>query len=169
MAFDALFNSNKLISRTPAWTRSKPQNSALWFDTELEIDGVTEANFTLHGECRIDLPDMNVGLELVYRSANGFRRHSLARLDWRALRGGHSNQRRKGWPRPVPRTSDTHYHSFQLNWVDGTKMLPGDLPVADEIDGELQSFESMRSLAGILFRISNIDIVPRPPWEYVLL
>lgn len=169
MSFDTLFNAPKMISRAPVWTRSNPENAVLWFDTEIEIDGVTEANFTLHGECRIDMIDQNVGLELVYRTANGYRRHSLARIDWRSIRGGHSNPRRRGWPRPIARAPDTHYHSFELNWLSGTKMRPGDLPIADKISEELQAFESLRSFAGILFRISNIDIVPRPPWEYKLL
>lgn len=45
-------------------------------------------------------------------------------------------------------------------------MRPGDLPVATEIDGELQTFESFRAMAGFLLRISNIELIKRPPWDY---
>lgn len=46
-------------------------------------------------------------------------------------------------------------------------MRKGDLPVADEIDGELQSFEQARAFAGFYLGISNIELVKRPPWEYL--
>lgn len=163
MAFDALFNAPKQLVSAPVWTRSDPEKMALWFDVPLEIDGIVEASFTLHGECRFDLQDQNVGLELVYRHAGGHRRHALARLDWLSIKGGHTNKRRNGWPRPISRAPSTHYHPFELNWLGDTRMRPGDLPVADKIDGGLQTFESARVLAGFLFRISNIDLVPRPP------
>jgi hypothetical protein len=169
MAYDALFNAPKSLAQSPVWIRSHPEKTGLWFDVPIEIGEVVEANFTLHGECRLDLQDQNVGLELVHRSAGGYRRRSLARLDWRSIKGGHTNKKRSGWPYPIPRAPATHHHPFELNWIEGTTMRPGDLPVADGIDGELQTFESMRAMAGFLFRISNIDLVPRPPWVYTLV
>jgi len=169
MAYDALFNAPKSLAQAPVWTRSDPEKAVLWFDVPIEIDGLVVANFTLHGECRLDLQDQNVGLELIHRSAGGYRRRALGRLDWLSIKGGHTNKKRRGWPYPCPRTPPTHYHSFDLNWLGDTNMRPGDLPVADGIDGELQTFESMRAMAGFLFRISNIELVPRPPWVYTLV
>jgi hypothetical protein len=47
-------------------------------------------------------------------------------------------------------------------------MRNGNLPQAVELDEEPQSFESLREVVGNLFRINNIDVVSRPPWEYNL-
>jgi hypothetical protein len=47
-------------------------------------------------------------------------------------------------------------------------MRRGNLRQAVDIDEELQTFEAFRDHVGNLFRISNIDIVPRPPWVYDL-
>lgn len=43
-----------------------------------------------------------------------------------------------------------------------------DLSQAEPLPEEIQSFESLREYTGKLFRISNIDIVDRPDWEYRL-
>jgi hypothetical protein len=170
MAFQELASVTKRIARFPGWQRSGPEKSVLWFDAELEIEGVVEQGFILHGECRIDLPDQNVGLEIVYTIPGSRRRIPLARVDWLSIRGGHRNKRRKGWPMKGKRMPPTHFHPFDLNFNASTgKMRPGDLPVAAEISGELQTFESARAMAGFLLRISNIDLVSRPPWEYRLL
>jgi hypothetical protein len=49
---------------------------------------------------------------------------------------------------------------------DEGRMRLGDLPFAEEIDEQLQSFEDARSYAGKVFKINNIDVVPRPGWVY---
>lgn len=170
MSFEALAIEQKQIATFPGWQRAGLEKAALWFDAPLEIGGVTERAFTLHGEARLDLADQNVGLELVYTIPNTRRRFSLARVDWRSIKGGHSNKRRKGWPLRGKRLPETHFHPFDLNYNATTKkMRTGDLPVAVEIVGELQTFESYRAMAGFLLRISNIDLVERPPWEYRLI
>ncbi|GEM_PF-4655246 len=121
----------------------------------------------LHGEARSDMPNMNVGLELVYKNPLTKKRFALARLDWKSWKNQHRNKRRKGWPLRGKLCGETHYHAFELNYVaDKEKMRPGDLPVADDIDGELQTFESLRAMAGFLLGINNIELVKRPPWEY---
>ena len=170
MSFTTLATETKLIARFPGWQRAGFEKTALWFDAELEIGGVVEKGFTLHGEARVDLPDRNVGLEIVYTIPGTRRRIPLARVDWLSIKGGHSNKRRSGWPMKGKRVPPTHFHPFDLNFNASTgKMRPGDLPVAVEISGELQSFESARAMAGFLLRISNIDLVDRPPWEYRLV
>lgn len=169
MPLSALANEGKLIARFPGWQRSGPERVALWFNADLEIGGVVEAGFTLHGEARIDLPDQNVGLELVYQIPGSKRRFSIARLDWRSIKGGHSNNRRPEGMGLKRRVGPTHFHRFELNYVASAgRMRAGDLPYAEEIAAELQGFESARFYAGKLLGISNIDLVTPPPWEYVL-
>jgi len=43
-----------------------------------------------------------------------------------------------------------------------------DLSQAEPMPSEIQSFESVRSYAGKLFRINNTGLVSQPPWEYRL-
>jgi len=40
--------------------------------------------------------------------------------------------------------------------------------MAEDIDQQIQTFESLRAAVGILFRINNIDVVQPPKWEYDL-
>jgi aspartate aminotransferase-like enzyme len=44
-----------------------------------------------------------------------------------------------------------------------------DLSQAEPMSEEIETFESLRSYAGKLFRISNIGLVERPAWQYRLL
>ena len=165
MSFDALVNQPKLLVNFPGWQRSGHEMNSLWFDAPLEIGGIVEPSFTLHGEARLDMPDRNVGLELVYRYPNSSRRFALVRLDWLSWKGGHTNPRRRNWPLRGKRVGATHAHPFELNFLPHKRaMRPGDLPIAVEIDGELQTFEQARAFAGFLLGISNIELVSRPPW-----
>jgi hypothetical protein len=41
-------------------------------------------------------------------------------------------------------------------------------PCAKPLDSEPQSFEELKDLVGIQFRIKNIAVVPRPEWAYTL-
>ena len=95
----------------------------------------------------------------------------LARFDWRSLNGGHSNPRRDylgDWS--GRRLGATHYHPFAMNYDNSikTRMRNTDLKGATEIDVDLQTFEAMRATVGKLFKINNIEVVERPPWEYKL-
>ncbi len=169
MSFDALANTVKTIPLFTGWQTTGHEASTAWFEVALEIDGIVEPSVTLHGEARADMPDMSVGFEIYFRYPNSKRKVALARLDWKSWKGGHTNKRKRGWPEPERRrVGETHFHAFELNWhPEKKKLRRGDLPVAAEIDGELQSFESARAMAGFLLRISNIDLVTRPPWRYI--
>jgi hypothetical protein len=141
----------------------------MWFNAPLEVDGVIEANFTLHGESRMDLQDQNIGLEIQFQLPGRRQRFSLARLDWRSIKGGHTNPRRPGKALSGRRVSETHYHDFWLNYeADKGRMAKGDLPFARDIIDKLQTFEELRSQAGVFFNINNIELVNRPPWAYDL-
>ena len=44
----------------------------------------------------------------------------------------------------------------------------GNLPMAEDMPEEIKSFEGLRDFTGKSFRITNMDIVGLPRWEYDL-
>lgn len=169
MPLDAMFQAEKAIATFPGWSQPEMETGFMWFMAPLEIGGVVEADFVLFGGCNANLPDRNVLFELRVGAPGNNRRIPLARLEWRSVQGGHLNRRRRGNKWSGKRVSATHYHSFEANWSATHQRMRGkNLPQAVEIEEEPQSFESLRVEVGNLFRINNIEIVSRPPWEYNL-
>jgi hypothetical protein len=81
MAFRELFEAQKTLVSFPGWSEPEGEARVSWFDAPLDVGGVIEAGFILHGECRRDLPDQNVGFDLQVRLPGQKRKLSLARLD----------------------------------------------------------------------------------------
>lgn len=164
-----MFHAEKAIATFPGWSQPEVETDFVWFLAPLEIGGVVETNFVLFGGCNHRLADRNVTFELQVGAPGQRKKIPLARVEWRSIKGGHSNRRRGGNAFAGKRVTDTHYHSFEANWVASERrMRNGNLPQAVELDEEPQSFESLREVVGNLFRINNIDVVSRPPWEYNL-
>jgi hypothetical protein len=169
MPLETLFKAEKAVAAFSGWSPPEPETDFMWFHAPLEINGVVEADFVLFGGCNFRLRDKNVIFELRVGAPGQKRKVPLARVEWRSVKGGHSNRRRGGNAWAGKRVSDTHYHSFEANWVERERrMRVGNLPQAEELPEEPQSFESLRSTVGNLFRIKNIDVVSVPPWEYGL-
>jgi len=169
MPYPALFNAKKALARFPGWSEPEPETDYIWFNAPIEIAGVVETSFVLHGGCIRTVPDRNVTFELRCSAPSKKRTMPIARIEWRSLQGGHSNRRRKGSAASGKRVSETHHHSFDLNWIESERrMRSGNLPQAEEIDQEIQSFESLLDCVGKLFRINNMRIVTCPPWAYDL-
>lgn len=168
MPLPRLVTSWKSIANPVEWSKPDPEDGYIRFYAPLEMDGIVEAGLVLSGGTYAHHPDRHVTFELAVSGIAGQRRTRLARLDWRAITGGHSNHRRKcaGNGNRVP---ETHIHGFELNWVESERrMKRGNLPCAESVDRELQSFEELRAYVGTRFRINNIGIVPRPDWVYDL-
>ena len=110
-----LHAKNRLRSFLAGWLPPEPETDWVSFSAPLEIDGVVEAGFQLHGGCFKNFPDVNVSFELVMARSATTKRVVIERFDWRSLRGGHSNKRRRlaGIP---SRTQRTHLHRFDLNY-----------------------------------------------------
>jgi hypothetical protein len=157
----------KSIATSVAWTPPDPDDSYIRFMVPLEIEGIVESGLFLTGGTYLNYPDQNVTFEISFRS-NGTKPIWLARIDWRSLRGGHSNQRRKC--RSVERrVRSTHIHTFEMNWIEETgQMKKGRLPCAENIEEDIQSFESLRQFSSAALKIKNIDVVPVPKWTYDL-
>lgn len=159
----------KLIAAFPGWSDPEPETSYSWFNAPLEIGGVIEPGLMLHGGCYIDQPNRHVSLELHIAKTPGRQMRPLERIDWRSNKGGHTNVVRSGMPQVPPRVSSTHLHAFELNWEAGKLRMRGpDLPYACEIAEDLSDFETLRAYAGKRLRISNINLVSTPAWEYAL-
>lgn len=169
MAIPDLYRADKRLSIWTGWSAPEPETGYCWFDAPLEIGGVVEAGFVLHGGSYKFHPDKHVTFELKVARPGVRRKIPLARVDWRSLTGGHSNRRGPALPWAGKRVGDSHVHGFDINWLESEGRMRTDLSQAEPIPEEIQSFESLREYAGILFRISNIDIVERPDWEYGLL
>jgi len=146
-----------------------PVDGYIRYYVPLDIDGITEAGLNLSGGAYARLPERHVTLELSIQGHGGIRRIRLVRIDWRSLKGGHSNDRRCAGPWAGKRVPETHFHRFDLNWIESERrMRKGKLPCAEPIDELIPTFEDLISFAGIHLNIKNINIVPRPNWEYDL-
>lgn len=169
MAFPELVAALKSLAPFQGWSEPEPETGYCWFNAPLIIAGVVQQGFILHGGYLKHVPEANVTFELQAGKPGVRKKVPLARIDWRSVSGGHTNPRRSGSPVSGRRVSPSHHHAFELNWFEPERrMRGGNLPMAEDIDQSIQSFESLRSLVGNLFRINNIDIVPPPKWEYDL-
>lgn len=163
-----IFEEEKQIAYFPGW--SKPDETGyVWFDAPLDIGGITEAGLVLHGGAYIDFPEHHVTFELAVQNLKGRRRIRVARVDWRSLKGGHSNPRRRSHELSGKRVSCTHFHDFEINYDEEKgRMDHPSLRWARPIEPEPQSFEDLSLFVGKHFRINNIEIVDAPNWEYDL-
>ena len=141
----------------------------MWFDSPIEIDGITETGLVLHGGCYYDRPDCNVTFELRIAKTLGRRCVPIERFDWRSLEGGHSNPRRNGHPLSGMILPPTHLHAFEHNYSEADhKMRAGNLRMAQEVDPIPENFESVKDIVGKRLRINNIELVKSPDWRYDL-
>lgn len=170
MLLKQLTEAEKAIVLFPGWSKPDEEDGYSHFQAPLALDNVPEAGLFLTGGTYPGLPDRNVSFELVLLTGGGAHRVKLMRVDWRSLRGGHTNQRRYGCPAGCPRrTSETHFHAFDINWRETEQKMRGPrLPCARDVEEKLQSFEELRTYVGKHFRINNIEVVALPDWEYKL-
>jgi len=165
MIFPELVAARKEIVSFPGWQEPEPETGGVWFMAPLAIAGVIQEAFYLHGLCLKYVPDRNVSFEIKVHTVKS--KIALARYEWRSLREGHTNSRRQGSPVSGQRVTPTHYHSFDLNWLEAKgRLRSGNLPQAESVEREPERFESLRDEVGKLFRINNMNVVLPPPWEY---
>ena len=171
MVLRALAESDKTIAFMPDWSKPDDEDGYSHFQAPLAINGITEAGLFLSGGAYPSAPDRHVTFEIVWLTGQGARQLKLMRMDWRSLRGGHTNLRKYGCPPECPgRTSYTHFHAFDINWREPEDKMRGKrLPCARDVEENLESFEALRTYVGKYFRINNIDIVPPPEWVYKLI
>jgi hypothetical protein len=161
--------AEKRISFFPGWSAPEPETGYIWFDAPMEIGGVTERGFILHGGCLVDKPDRHLVFEVRISKVPGRRCIPLMRFEWRSLKGGHTNPRCSGEEWSAKRVGPTHLHPFDLNWMPSLKRMRwAKLRAAVDIAEDLQTFNAVRDFVGDRFRINNLSIVKEPPWDYRL-
>ncbi|WP_330083777.1 hypothetical protein [Methylocystis iwaonis] len=170
MPLPYLFSAQKSISYRPNWTAPDKEDGHTRIVAALDVGEITEASLALLCSAYAHLPDRHVSVEICINGLDGKRRIRLARVDWKSIKGGHSNKRghcKGDWD--GKRVPETHYHSFEMNYVTAERrMKAGKLPCARPIDEPLQSFEELCAFIGFNFNIKNMDVVAPPPWEYKL-
>ena len=166
-----IVESWKSLATFPGWSEAEAETGYLWFDANLEINGVVEAGLVLHGGCYHNCPDCHVILELRIAGAFGRRQVQLQRLDWRSLNGGHRNPRVGDSEWRGRTVSNTHFHDFALNWdSERGRFRRTGLRLARDLTPPVPaSFEEVLAWASDQFRITNMQIIVPPPWEDRLL
>lgn len=169
MSLRRVFEADKAIAAPVKWTDPDREDGHVRFLAILEIEGLADATYQLSGGAYVNIPEEHVTFELAVVGDRGLRRTRLARIDWRSITGGHTNKRNCPGRWAGRRSPNTHFHDFELNWVESEqRMRKGKLPCARPLDAEPQGFEALRKQTGLLFRINNMQIVPHPPWMYDL-
>ena len=162
--------SEKRIPGSPKWGPPE-ENGYMRLTSALTIDGVVQEGLTLEMGCFKIHPEKNVILELVYRPPLKSVRVPLIRVDWRPLSGGHTNKRRFKSDDPyVPgRTERDHIHPFEMNFVHSdSRMRNANLPVATNFAIQINTFEELLNESKKMMKISNINVAPKPEWDYDL-
>lgn len=166
--FPGLVHAKKRIIRFPGWTSPEEETGYMSFSASLAIGGVVEEAFNLEGSCFRQHRDKHVIFELVLAKTSARRRQALERIEWRSLRGGHSNGRGRP-PGLIKRAGPDHVHSFPLNYIDHLRKMRGDnLPFAENFEDEISNFDKLRDYVGLRLKVDNITVVTHPDWDYGL-
>ena len=162
---EKLFESQKLLAITPAWT--DVGGDVLEIVCPLQIAGTVVQGLQFRLIARKSMADEMVTDQIEYHQhAEGG--GPLARIEWKPL-SGHNNRGRgpKAWQHRV--IQGCHHHSFALNQKYAAKEIGrGPLPIALPLEQSPPKFDELLNLVGKEFRITNIEWVEIPPWEPAL-
>jgi hypothetical protein len=92
MPLPGLMCAPKRIPFALEWTEPESPGGYIRYNTTLEVDGITEAGLILTGGAYSRLPDRHVTFELSLQTGVPNKRIWLTRIDWRSLKGGHSQR-----------------------------------------------------------------------------
>lgn len=141
--------------------------TTLELSSYIELAGVTTPEVQLLATADLYVADARVMLQ-VQKTAGPGPLRPLYRIEWRP-KAGHTN--RKVGPRRLHyrEMPGSHAHRFLDNWVAAEgRMLTENLPVADHLPSEPQTFAELVAIAALEFRIPNMVDLPPPPWEPLL-
>jgi hypothetical protein len=161
-----LFAAQKTLAGAPGWVLAEADRLTLV--SPVDIDGVTIEGLRFRVNTIQSEPDANVTCQLEYFPPVG-KGGPIARVDWRPFHR-HSNKMRGPHHLRNILISSSHHHSFDLNWNDQNQaMLKHNLPIATPIDPDPQDIGSLLAFVEKVFRISNAQSLPVPPWKAGLL
>lgn len=148
------------------WTEGDNQTLALV--VALEIEDVAVEGLVLRGSAYKNLPDEAVMFQLECLDGRTGRNHSIDRIEWRPLKS-HVNGGRGPQHLRHKILRGTHHHTFDLNWLkDEERMRKRNLPLADEINPDFETYDDLVDFVKKCFRITALEF-PVPPWEAKLL
>jgi len=161
---------DKAISGSPRWSKPEGADKSIKLSAALEVGERTLQGFYLKGRARANSPSSDISFTLTY-IAPGTKRDgaNLDRVDW-LPKTPHENTDERSPPELYLIEIDgTHRHSFDLNWRPKKGGPLKWLPIAEPIVPDFQDFAALLAGVGILFRISNIDLIPEPNWDRSLV
>lgn len=160
--------ATKLLPQFPEWKQR--DKDWLFLVSPLDIDGVTVEGLQMRATALVALPDECVTFQIEYypRPSN-VKGGPLCRIEWRPLKGHNNKNRGPVELRNVPQKC-SHDHGFDLNWGEDPKAVRrGELPLAVPINQNPQDFEGLLAFVKKEFRISNVELIERPPWREAFL
>ena len=130
----------------------------------LTLAGVTVGSFTLRGTCNKFRIDRDVLFQLEVGIPGKRTRLPLSRLEWRPQSETHKNPAINRTP-PIL-IFGSHHHTNAANWLEAEgRMREGNLPFAEAIDPDAETYGDFLDLVRIRFRINGIDQIKVPVWE----
>jgi len=156
------FESEKLLARRSKWIQ--PDSENLRLSCPLDIDGITVAGLEFCAYATRQFHNEGVRLQLQYLPPKG-RSYPFCRIDWKPFHE-HCNNGRGPADLKLLRMTGSHIHSFELNFIPETDTLrQHNLPIAEPLTPDANSFEDLLDFTAKLFRIGNMDWVSSPPWQ----
>ena len=157
----AFVGSLKTIPSRKDWPSAVSHD--LSWRSVLDIDDVTVAGLQLRVEAHELLEDEAVRVQLEYHPPRG-KCEPLARVEWRPL-SYHNNKHRGPTELRLRPFRSTHVHPFEFNWLEAeNRMLTGNLPIALPLQ-DVDSYKDFLDICGGILNISNMLVIPVPPWR----
>lgn len=130
----------------------------------LTLAGLTVGAFTLRGTCNKQRIDRDVLFQLEIGIPGKRTRLPLTRIEWRPQAVVHKNP-------AIGRTPSifiygSHHHTYSGNWLEAQgRMREGNLPFAEAVTPDPETYSDFLDLVRIRFRINDIDQIGVPVWE----
>jgi hypothetical protein len=163
----ALVSAAKTVPVVPSWKVVPVRDVAAEcrLSCPLAIGGLVAEGLTLVAAAPQYLPQQDVVLQLVSVWPASASRYHLTRIEWRP-RKQHRNDGRAPPHLRFREIRGSQIHPFELNCRYGVDALsPSEnLPVAEPLALEPQSYWEFLDLAGTLLNIEALAQIGEPPW-----
>ena len=164
MAIDLreLFEAAKTLTTNPRWV----DTDSTWFNLgcPIDVDQVTVEGLELRGGAGQTLPDRAVRFQLQLHPARA-RCIPLCRIEWRPI-SPHTNPNSGPEHLRLLRIDGSHIHGFEINFLEAdSRMRRRNLPIAEPLNPDPQSFDDLLDVVAKAFRISGMEKIEAPPWR----
>jgi hypothetical protein len=155
-----IMTARKAVRPLSAW---QPADSGgqIRFRAPLAIGGAIVEGLFLHGRSLISEPGRDVSFSLEYSPVGS--KATLDRVDWKPLTG-HTNKGAGPNELRFRVIEGSHRHSFNANLTSEGILRSGNLPIAEPIEAELPTFESLVRYIQRVYNIEGLENLPPPQW-----